>query len=519
MWESVIDAELSTALETGPRNKLASKIARDIEADIVRRGWAIGESLGSEHALQQRFGVSRSVLREAVRLVEHHQVARMRRGPNGGLLICEPDAGPATRAVVIYLEYLGTTLGDLLNARLVLEPLAASLAAERIDEAGIARLRAVLRAEEQWEPGLPAPRDEFHIALAEQSKNPVLQLFIDILMRLTTRYALQSRADSAREAIEAVDRMRIDHSEMVAAVTAGDSARAKTLSERHVEAVTAWLQHHQPGDEAGRNGPLRGRGSRAIRASRRLAPEPRRVRRLNLQAPRGKLAEVLTANIADDIAASGWQVGSVFGTEAALLERYRVSRAVLREAVRLLEYHAIAHMRRGPGGGLVVTKPQAQASIDTIALYLQYRKPSREDLRCVRDAIEIDNVAKVVKRRTEPEVTAFLAGHRASHRPAFDENLQETADDVRKAAVEEFRFHVGLAQLAGNALLDLFLRIIVELFRRHWSSTGQALPTWGDVVAVEHAHLRILEAIAAGDDSLARYRIRRHLDAAASWWL
>ena len=170
------------------------------------------QSLGSEQALQQRFRVSRSVLREAVRLVEHHQVARMRRGPNGGLLICEPDAGPATRAVVIYLEYLGTTLGDLLNARLVLEPLAASLAAERIDEAGIDRLRAVLRAEEHWKPGLPAPRDEFHIALAEQSKNPVLQLFIDILMRLTTRYALQSRADSATEAIEAVDHMHRDHS-------------------------------------------------------------------------------------------------------------------------------------------------------------------------------------------------------------------------------------------------------------------------------------------------------------------
>ncbi|MDT5175226.1 MAG: hypothetical protein QOG37_2477, partial [Mycobacterium sp.] len=162
-------------------DKRAAKIARCIEADIVRRGWAVGESLGSEAALQQRYEVSRSVLREAVRLVEHHQVARMRRGPNGGLLICEPDAGPATRAVVIYLEFLGTTLDDLLNARLVFEPLAAALAAENIDEAGIGRLRAVLRAEEQWQPGLPAPHDEFHIALAEQSKNPVLQLFIDVL--------------------------------------------------------------------------------------------------------------------------------------------------------------------------------------------------------------------------------------------------------------------------------------------------------------------------------------------------
>jgi len=192
-----------------------------------------------------------------------------------------------------------------------------------------------------------------------------------------------------------------------------------------------------------------------------------------------------------------------------------VSRSVLREAARLLEYHAVAHMRRGPGGGLVVAAPKAQASIDTIALYLQYRKPSREDLRCVRDAIEIDGVtkvvAKVVKRRTDPEVAVFLQ----ANSPALD----TSTEDVRTAAIEEFRFHVGLAELAGNALLDLFLRIIVELFRRHWSSTGQALPTWSDVVAVKHAHLRILEAISLGDDSLARYRIRRHLDAAASWWL
>src|SRR5262249_12996007 len=150
------------------------------------------------------------------------------------------------------------------------------------------------------------------------------------------------------------------------------------------------------------------------------APE-RGVPLVDLEAPRGKLAEVLAATIADDIAASGWQGGAVFGTQTALLERYRVSRGVLREAVRLPEYHRIAHMRRGPGGGLVVTKPQAQASIDTIALYLQYRKPSGEDLRCVRDAIEIDNVAQAVSLRREPEVAGFLAAHRAVHRATCNE--------------------------------------------------------------------------------------------------
>jgi DNA-binding FadR family transcriptional regulator len=465
--------------EAGPADKRASKIARQIEADIVRRGWTIGESLGSEHVLQQRYEVSRSVLREAVRLVEHHQVARMRRGPNGGLLICEPDAGPATRAVVIYLEYLGTTLGDLLDARLVLEPLAASLAAERIDEAGIDRFRAVLGAD----------GDQFHIALARQSKNPVLQLLIDVLMRLTARYARKSRAGSAGEAVELVDQMHTDHSDIVAAVTAGDAARAKTLTERHVAAVTAWLQEHQHADKA---------------------PSARKAG-FNSEAPRGKLAEVLAASIGDDIAASGWRVGSVIGSETELVERYRVSRSVLREAVRLLEHHAVAHMRRGPGGGLIVAKPEAQASIDTIALYLQYRQPSREDFRCVREAMEIASVTKVIERRGEPEVAAFLNSRGVAH--------CETADDARNAAVEESRFHIGLARLAGNALLDLFLRIIVELFLRHGSSTGQSLPTPSDIAAVERAHLRILAAIGDGDDSLARYRIRRHLDAAASWWL
>src|ERR1700757_3076510 len=118
---------MTSLADTGAPDKLAAQIARHIEADIVRRGWTVGESLGSEQALQQRFRVSRSGLRGGVRPVEHHQVARMRRGPNGGLLICRPDAGPATRAVVIYLEYLGTTLSDLLNARLVLEAVAGGL--------------------------------------------------------------------------------------------------------------------------------------------------------------------------------------------------------------------------------------------------------------------------------------------------------------------------------------------------------------------------------------------------------
>jgi len=158
-----------------------------------------------------------------------------------------------------------------------------------------------------------------------------------------------------------------------------------------------------------------------------------------------------------------------------------------------------------------VAEPQAQASIDTIALYLQYRQPRREDLSLIRDAIEIDNVAKVVSRRDAPEVRAFLDRHRSM--------VDDVSDDPREAGVEEFLFHAGLATLAGNAVLDLFLRILVELFRRRLTSTEQPIPSHSDLVDVRHAHRLIIEAITQGDDNLARHRIRRHLDAAASWWL
>ena len=285
----------------------------------------------------------------------------MRRGPNGGLLICEPDAGPATHAIIIYLEYLGTTIGDLLNARLVLEPLAASLAAEHIDEAGIERLRAVLRAEEHWKPGQPAPRDEFHVALAEQSKNPVLQLFIDILMRLTVRYAA-GLATGLRQRSHRGDRPPCtrDHSAIVAAVTAGDlGARQDTERATRGGGDRMAADHHADDRRARQSAAAldrRGATGQARRGAGRR--HPRRHRRQRLAGRRG-----------------------LRHARSALLERYRVSRAVLREAVRLLEYHAVATCAAGPAAGWWSHEPQAQASIDTIALYLQYREPRREDLR------------------------------------------------------------------------------------------------------------------------------------------
>src|SRR6202034_2837835 len=122
--------------------KRAAKIADRIIEDIMALGWPVGEVLGSEAELVERYQVSRAVFREAVRLVEHQQVARTRRGPGGGLVVTEPTVGAVIDAVVLYLHRVDARVDEVFEARIVLEEIACQLAVERTDENDLAELRS-----------------------------------------------------------------------------------------------------------------------------------------------------------------------------------------------------------------------------------------------------------------------------------------------------------------------------------------------------------------------------------------
>ena len=469
-----------------PVGKLAAQVARRIEDDIIRLGWPIGRNLGSEAELRERYGVSRAVLREAVRLVEHHQVARMRRGPGGGLLVTAPDAAPASHAMVIYLDHVGTSVDDLMYARQLLEPPAAALAAQRLTEDGIARLRRTLREEEErgGEPGIWS-QNPLHVLLAELSGNPALHLFVQILTRLTTWYAHHAQRIPRARAEEAKKLSRHSHGRIVDAVIAGDTGQAQAYLADHLDVIADLLRAHRAPD-----------GSPPRLLDARLAG-----------GPGAKMAEVIAARIHDEIAAAGWPDGRVLGSEADLLARYGISRAVLREAVRLLEYHQIARMRRGPGGGLVVTRPEPDASVDTMALYLDHQGVTGEDLRLVRDAVELGTLRRVTARRADPEVGARLRAV-----------LERTAERVAPGVSGADLFHTELAELSGNPVLSVFSRILTELWARHTSTQDQPLPGAESAAEVERIHRRIMEAILDGDESVAHHRMRRHLAALTTWY-
>ncbi len=227
---------MAGAQPNSSNRRLAEVVAERIEHDIVNRGWPVGEVIGSEPELIERMDVSRAVLREAVRIVEHHHVARMRRGPGGGLVVTEPEVDAVLRAVALYLRFVGVRRDDLFKTRMTLELACAAQAAETIDEEGIQRLRDVLSLEESLrEEAIPTGRThDLHIVIAELTKNPVMALFVRVLTELTRQQ--QRPHEDPTHAVEASHRA---HVALVDAIVSGDAALAQHRMRRHLEAITA----------------------------------------------------------------------------------------------------------------------------------------------------------------------------------------------------------------------------------------------------------------------------------------
>jgi DNA-binding FadR family transcriptional regulator len=227
-------------------------------------------------------------------------------------------------------------------------------------------------------------------------------------------------------------------------------------------------------------------------------------------AAKAKLAEVVAEQIRGDIVQSGADVGDWIASETELRERYSVSRQVLREAIRLLEHHGVAKMRRGPGGGLFVAEPDPWSSIESIAVYLGYQGIDVQDLRVVRDAVELACLDRVLAQEPDGEVARRLHAALQIDAAAPMAEIRTAVHDV----------HRELADLSGNPVLSLFLRVLTSLWERHGMKppVGTSLTPPEVLRDMEQAHAGIVEAVLSGDDELARHRMMRHLEALTAWW-
>jgi GntR family transcriptional repressor for pyruvate dehydrogenase complex len=208
-------------------------IVAQIERAIFEGRLQQGDKLPAERQLVREFGASRVAVREALRALEHRGLVEVRQGSAGGYFIREMNAGPVVRDFQTLFRLGHVSLAQLVEARALIEPESARLAALRANEPDVKAVLAVLDA--RAETGAPGRRRrsldaEFHRLVAAAARNPVHGVVIHALT------ALQSNVVGGRADLTAEDDAAIvtAHRTVYEAIVARDPEAARAAMHGHI---------------------------------------------------------------------------------------------------------------------------------------------------------------------------------------------------------------------------------------------------------------------------------------------
>lgn len=188
--------------------KTAELIADEIRKQIVRGELREGDYLPLEGDLKVSLGVSRPTLREAFRILEAEKLISVVRGSRTGARVHPPAASAVSRYAGYVLQSQGTTIQDIYDSRLAIEPFCAWRIARARDqgaadklEAEAVRLRALV--EEKRYIDFAVGLAEFHRLVVELAGNRTLLLITDMLQDIVAAHQVeQIRAHQLDEAAQ-----------------------------------------------------------------------------------------------------------------------------------------------------------------------------------------------------------------------------------------------------------------------------------------------------------------------------
>ena len=169
-------------LQTVRKVRVYEEIVSQITSLILNGELKVGDKLPSERELGERFGVGRNSVREATRALESASLVETRQG-EGTFIIATPDSLVPVLSARISEEESGIRL--LFEARRVLEPQIAVLAAKRAGEGELNELdRILVRQRKEVEAGGSGIEEDtqFHMALAKAAKNEFLEKLLRTLL-------------------------------------------------------------------------------------------------------------------------------------------------------------------------------------------------------------------------------------------------------------------------------------------------------------------------------------------------
>ncbi|WP_170321950.1 FadR/GntR family transcriptional regulator [Acrocarpospora pleiomorpha] len=223
--------------------KIAEALAFRISRDIIKEAAPRHSFLGSEAALIEKYGVSRAVFREAIRILEYLSMVTARRGPRGGIYVGDPDGSAVIASTAMFLEYERVEPSQLYSTRAVLELHAVSLATERLDAEGERRLWETLESERTKKPEEYIAHNDFHLTIGELSGNRPLSMFINVCQTLTAMHSIpvQEGVDGGT-ANEMAAEIGAAHRAIVEAMVARDALSAQRAMDDHLRVMLPWLR-------------------------------------------------------------------------------------------------------------------------------------------------------------------------------------------------------------------------------------------------------------------------------------
>lgn len=226
--------------------KMAELVSARLRRQIIHGELSTGDALPSETVLMAHFGVSRPTLREAFRVLESEGLISVRRGAHGGARVQTPNGDIASRHAGLLLEFRRTTLADVYDARIMIEPSCAALLAERCTADNLGLLQHAV-ARERDRPDDPAVavrlHDEFHALVVELAGSKTLALLHGMVRHLFTGSDApeMTSVDDPTPDLAALRESFEAHEQLLDKVTHRDADGAREVWTRHLAEAERYL--------------------------------------------------------------------------------------------------------------------------------------------------------------------------------------------------------------------------------------------------------------------------------------
>ena len=220
-----------------------------------------------------------------------------------------------------------------------------------------------------------------------------------------------------------------------------------------------------------------------------------------------KAADVLAGILREKILAGNLDEGMPLPNERELGNQAGLSRASVREALRILEGEGLIATRIGRNGGSAVVRPSSAAIERSVGIFIRGQRIRFEAVLETRSAIEPPSARFAALHRTDDDLEQIEKSH-------LKVQQASQASDIAGYVRANLDWHVQVVRASHNELLIAFIAAVSQSV--YLATDVEGFNSVEVRNAVIRAHQRVMDAIVAQDGDAAARRMERHVAAYVS---